>query len=357
MTSDHGLWEHGAGLEAVRNVLWSWMSLPDTDRRRDEFDRLALALFRWQAHHNEVYGEFVRLMGVEPSSVNTFDDIPFMPVELFKSREVKSTSRPTDHIFRSSGTSATPSRAAHHLDSAGGAWYRKVAALAWSSVWNTEVSGHDWMGLLPGYVGREDASLLAMLQGFCEAAGHTGNRFWMHDHDSLSRALSDWDSDAQRRPLVLFGVTWALLDWVRSAAADTPVWEGEVLVVDTGGMKGRGEEPTREEVLAELRGRLPQARLASEYGMTEMLSQGYAKDGLHHTFPKWVSPLVRDPRDPRRTLPDGRTGRVDVVDLANVHSCAFLATSDAAQWRPEGLKLLGRMDHAEVRGCSLLASE
>ena len=91
--------------------------------------------------------------------------------------------------------------------------------------------------------------------------------------------------------------------------------------------------------------------------MTEMLSQGYAKDGLHHTFPKWVSPLVRDPRDPRRTLPDGRTGRVDVVDLANVHSCAFLATSDAAQWRLEGLKLLGRMDHAEVRGCSLLASE
>ena len=357
MTSDHGLWEHGAGLEAVRNVLWSWMSLPDTDRRRDEFDRLALALFRWQAHHNEVYGEFVRLMGVEPPAVNAVDDIPFMPVELFKSREVKSTSWPTDHIFRSSGTSATPLRAAHHLDAAGGAWYRKVAALAWSSVWNTDVSGHDWLGLLPGYLGREDASLLAMLQGFCESAGHTGNRLWMHDHDSLSRALSDWDSDAQRRPLVLFGVTWALLDWVRSAASDTPVWEGEVLVVDTGGMKGRGEEPTREEVLAELRGRLPRARLASEYGMTEMLSQGYAKDGLHHTFPKWVSPLVRDPRDPRRTLPKGRTGRVDVVDLANVHSCAFLATSDVAQWRPEGLKLLGRMDHAEVRGCSLLASE
>ena len=333
------------------------MSQPDADRRRDEFDRLTLALFRWQAHHNDVYGEFVRLMGVEPSAVDAIDDIPFMPVELFKSREVKSTSWPTDHVFRSSGTSATPSRAAHHLDAAGGAWYRKVAALAWSSVWNTDVSGHDWLGLLPGYVGREDASLLAMLQGFCEAAGHTGNRFWMHDHDSLSRALSDWSSDAQRRPLVLFGVTWALLDWVRSAAADTPVWEGEVLVVDTGGMKGRGEEPTREEVLAELRGRLPQARLASEYGMTEMLSQGYARDGLHHVFPKWVMPLVRDPRDPRRTLPEGRTGRVDVVDLANVHSCAFLATSDAAQWRPEGLKLLGRMDHAEVRGCSLLASE
>lgn len=90
--------------------------------------------------------------------------------------------------------------------------------------------------------------------------------------------------------------------------------------------------------------------------MTEMLSQGYAKDGLHQVFPKWVMPLVRDPRDPRGTLPEGRTGRVDVVDLANVHSCAFLATSDAAQWRPEGLKLLGRMDHAEVRGCSLLAS-
>ena len=357
MTSDQGFWERDAGVEAVRNVLWSWMSQPDEDRRRDECDRLALALFRWQAQHNEVYGEFVRLMGVEPSAVDAVNDIPFMPVELFKSREVKSTAWPTDHIFRSSGTSATPLRAAHHLDAAGTAWYRKVAALAWSSVWNTNVSEHDWLGLLPGYVGREDASLLAMLQGFCEAAGHTGNRFWMHDHASLSRAFADWSADAARRPLVLFGVTWALLDWVRSAAADRPVWEGEVLVVDTGGMKGRGEEPTREEVLAELRGRLPQARLASEYGMTEMLSQGYAKDGLHHVFPKWVLPVVRDPRDPGRTLLEGRTGRVDVVDLANVHSCAFLATSDAAQWRPEGLKLLGRMDHAEVRGCSLLASE
>ena len=357
MTSDHGLWGHGAGVEEVRNVLWSWMSLPDSDRDRREFDRLALALFRWQAHHNELYGEFVRLMDVQPSTIEALDDIPFMPVELFKSREVKSTSWPTHHIFLSSGTSATNSRAAHHLDAAGGVWYRKVAALAWSSVWNTNVSGHDWLGLLPGYVGREDASLLTMLQGFCEAAGHTGNRFWMHDHDSLSRALSDWSSETQRRPLVLFGVTWALLDWVRSAAADRFELDGEMLVVDTGGMKGRGEEPTREEVLAELRGRLPQARLASEYGMTEMLSQGYAKDGLHHTFPKWVLPLVRDPRDPSRTLSEGRTGRVDVVDLANVHSCAFLATSDAAQWRPEGLKLLGRMDHAEVRGCSSLASE
>ena len=357
MTSDHGFWDHGAEVEAVRNALWSWMGQLDPDRGQGEFDRLALALFRWQAQHNEVYGEFVRLMGVQPSAIEAVGDIPFMPVEMFKSREVKSTSWSTHHIFRSSGTSATPSRAAHHLDLEGEGWYRKVAALAWSSVWGTDVSRHDWLGLLPGYVGREDASLLAMLQGFCEAAGHMGNRFWMDDHDSLSRELSRWSSDGGRRPLVLFGVTWALLDWVRNAPADRPIWEGEVLVVDTGGMKGRGEEPTREEVLAELRMRLPQARLASEYGMTEMLSQGYAKDGLHHTFPKWVSPLVRDPRDPRRTLPKGRTGRVDVVDLANVHSCAFLATSDVAQWRPEGLKLLGRMDHVEVRGCSLLASE
>ena len=352
-----GLWENEAGVEEVRKVLWARMSQTGSSQSQGEFDHLALALFRWQALHNEVYGEFVRLIGIQPLAVDAVDDIPFMPVELFKSREVKSTAWPTHHIFRSSGTSATPFRASHHLDEAGEGWYRNVAALAWKSVWDTDVSGYDWLGLLPGYVGREDASLLAMLQGFCEAAGHRENRFWMHDHDSLSRALSTWFSDEGRRPLVLFGVTWALLDWVRNAASDRPVCEGELLVVDTGGMKGRGEEPTREEVLDELRGHLPKARLASEYGMTEMLSQGYAKDGLHHIFPKWVSPLVRDPRDPHRTLPEGRTGRLDVIDLANVHSCAFLATSDAAQWRPEGLKILGRMDHTEVRGCSLLASE
>ena len=152
-----------------------------------------------------------------------------------------------------------------------------------------QVSSHDWLGLLPGYVGREDASLLAMLQGFVRR-WHTGNRFWMHDHESLSHALTDW-SDAARRPLVLFGVTWALLDWVRRTCRQLRLgWRSACR--GHRGHKGRGE-PTREEVLAELQGRLPMPGWPRVWHDGDAFP-GYAKDGLQYVFPKWVMPLVRD---------------------------------------------------------------
>jgi hypothetical protein len=136
---------------------------------------------------------------------------------------------------------------------------------------------------------------------------------------------------------------------------DSIPWK-RVTLVETGGMKGRGIEPIREEVHAEIRQWLPEIQLASEYGMTEMMSQGYAQDGVHHRFPKWVRPVVREPRDPRSPGLKDRVGRLDIVDLANVHSCAFLATGDAANHTDDGLVLLGRQDESEVRGCSLLAT-
>ena len=199
-----------------------------------------------------------------------------------------------------------------------------------------------------------------MVSDFMTLADGSDQGMLMHDHDALMLALSKWADQKTRRPLVLFGVTWAVLDWVEalrseSSWIETIPWN-EVTLVDTGGMKGRSIEPIRSEVQGAIREVLPEIGLASEYGMTEMMSQGYALDGIHQRFPVWVKPIVREARDPRAEARKDKVGRLDVIDLANVHSCSFLATQDVAKITDQGLVLLGRQDNAEVRGCSLLAA-
>ena len=349
-------WGSDACMDDVRCALQGWMNADDTEG----FEERALALFRWQCAHNLVYSTFVSALGVDPAQVKDVQDIPFLPVEVFKSHCVQSGQWEPAHTFRSSGTSQAVQRAQHHLDDSGMVWYRQVARRAWKEVWGHDVSSCAWLGLLPGYVGREDASLLAMVSDFLEQSGESHESMLMNNHTALMERLGAWALEKGGRPMVLFGVTWAVLDWV-DALESNPLWtEGipweRVTLIDTGGMKGRGVEPVREEVRARIHHVLPRLKLASEYGMTEMMSQGYALDGVHHVFPKWVRPVVRDLRDPRSAELENRTGRLDVIDLANVHSCAFLATGDAAQRVEQGVILLGRTDHSEARGCSLLAA-
>ena len=349
-------WGLDASMEEVRARLGKWMVTEEDEG----FEAHALALFRWQAHHNVTYRAFVQALRIEPLEVSRVEDIPFMPVEMFKSHEVKSGEWATQHVFRSSGTTRTVQRAQHHLDAGGLAWYGRVARQAWTSQWGSSVDAWSWLGLLPGYLGREDASLLTMVSDFMTVADGSDEGMLMHDHGELMVRLTEWAGDPQRRPLVLFGVTWAVLDWLDAlernpSELDKVPWHC-VTLMDTGGMKGRGVEPIREEVQSRIRGVLPELALSSEYGMTEMLSQGYALDGVHHTFPKWAMPLVRESRDPRSERLRDKVGRLDMVDLANVQSCAFLATKDAAKETDKGLVLLGRQDDAEVRGCSLLAA-
>lgn len=349
-------WGVEASLGEVREALREWMQSDD----EEGFESRALALFRWQAANNPVYAEFVHALKVDPAQVNDIVDIPFLPVEVFKSHCVQSGQWAPVHTFRSSGTSQTARRAEHHLDAEGMAWYHQIAEQAWKAVWGHEVSAQSWLGLLPGYLGREDASLLAMVSSFMKRADMKPGGMLMNDHQALMERLHVWASGKDERPLVLFGVTWAVLDWVDALEIHPHGLEGipweRVTLVDTGGMKGRGVEPIRAEVQARVHTVLPELRLASEYGMTEMMSQGYALDGTHHVFPKWVRPVVRDLRDPRSEELHGRTGRLDMVDLANVHSCAFLATGDAAQRTEKGVVVLGRTDQSEARGCSLLAT-
>ena len=356
MSSELQDWDPSASLEKVRSDLWAWMK----SQKSAGFEEHALALFCWQASHNKVYKAFVDALSVDPNRVNQIADIPCMPVEFFKTHTIKSGDWKAARVFRSSGTSQTLNRAQHHLDDQGPTWYAAVAQWGWESQWKKPVDAWSWLGLLPGYLGREDASLLHMVSDFMTLADGSDQGMLMHDHEALMAALSKWADLETRRPLMLFGVTWAVLDWVEalrteSAWIETIPWN-EVTLVDTGGMKGRSIEPIRSEVQAAIREVLPEIGLASEYGMTEMMSQGYALDGIHQRFPVWVKPIVREARDPRAEVRNGKVGRLDVIDLANVHSCAFLATQDVAKMTDQGLVLLGRQDNAEVRGCSLLAA-
>ena len=356
MSSAFHDWPPTASLSEARSRLWDWMKSGSAV----DFETHALALFRWQASQNEVYKAFVDALSVEPKGVRCVEDIPCMPVEFFKTHMVKSGHWEPANVFRSSGTSQTPQRSQHLLDPQGLVWYSDVARWGWESQWQRPVDAWSWLGLLPGYLGREDASLLHMVSDFMTLADGSDQGMLMHDHDALMMALSKWAGQEGRRPLVLFGVTWAVLDWVEALRAQsgwikTIPWS-EVTLMDTGGMKGRAVEPIRSDVHASIREVLPQIQLSSEYGMTEMMSQGYAPDGIHQRFPAWVKPIVREARDPRAEARKDKVGRLDVIDLANVHSCAFLSTRDVAKMTDLGLVLLGRQDDAEVRGCSLLAA-
>lgn len=344
----------GRSLAEVRAMLGDWMATAPGHAEREAW---ALAIFRWQAAQSGTYGTFVRNLGVTPGDVQSLEAVPCMPVEVFKHQHVQAGHWPVAHTFRSSGTSQTVHRAQHHLDGDGLSWYARVARSAWSHVWEQPVEAFDWLAMLPGYTGREDASLLAMVQDFMAGP----SRMLMDDPKTLNGELAEWLEGGTHSRLVLVGVTWALLDWLAGPHAPSEQLcshprLAQVVLLETGGMKGRAVEPLKEDVHKAYRDGLSGIQVASEYGMTEMLSQGYALDGVHHRFPPWVFPLVRDPRDPRSAVAAGRSGRLDVVDLANLHSCAFLATSDQARHGEAGLVLEGRVDHADIRGCSLLAN-
>ena len=180
------------------------------------FEEHALALFRWQASQNEVYKAFVDALSVDPNRVKHVVDIPCMPVEFFKTHTIKTGDWEAARVFRSSGTSQTANRAQHHLDDHGPRWYAAVARWGWESQLKKPVEAWSWLGLLPGYLGREDASLLHMVSDFMTLADGSDQGMLMHDHRALMAALSKWADQETRRPLVLFGVTWAVLDWVEA---------------------------------------------------------------------------------------------------------------------------------------------
>lgn len=314
-----------------------------------EFEAIALEVFRFQAEANDVYKQYLELLGVEAGDVKSVEDIPFLPVDALKHNRVVSGEFQAEAVFKSSGTTDSV-RSEHHVKDV--AWYDRVAERIFSDQIGS-VSGCTVVGLLPGYLERGDSSLVHMVNSFMGKDSYEGgeSRFFMNDFAGLEEFLSGVDGD-----VVLFGVTHAILGWLEGGATVSEELQARLTIIETGGMKGHGREPIRSEVHQRIKAVLPKAIIASEYGMTELISQAYSTDGKFFSAPAWMRVMLVDTSDPKAMVGEGKTGRIHIIDLANIDSCCFISTSDLGRSEVGSLRfeVLGRFDHSEVRGCNLL---
>ncbi|MCF8257727.1 MAG: acyl transferase [Flavobacteriales bacterium] len=315
-----------------------------TEHNDVAFDRLALELFRLHAMENETYRAFIGHLGVDVEKVEKVSQIPFLPIELFKRHTVGIFSAPPEAVFLSSGT--TGSDRSHHHVAHLGIYDRSLSACF--RLFFGEPKDYCILALLPSYIERSNASLVYMVRKLMEQSGHPGNGFYLDRLTALSKVLQKNSAIGQKT--LLIGVTFALLELAES----NPVALSDCTIIETGGMKGRGRELLREEVHAVLSKAFHQQRTCSEYGMTELLSQAWSLgDGIFRT-PPWMRVLVRDAHDPLSQLQRGR-GALNIIDLANLHSCPFIATQDLGEvYRDGSFTVLGRMDYSEMRGCNLM---
>ena len=305
-----------------------------------EFEREALRLYRHQAEHSAPYAEYVRLLGVVPSQVQRVEDIPMLPIEIFKSHKVYCGEQEPQMTFTSSATTGMV-QSRHYVEDI--ALYERAFTEAFRHFYGDERECSIY-ALLPSYLEREGSSLVYMAERLIAQCG--GGGFYLHDYEKL---LNDMSHDPN--PKILLGVTYALLDLAENYA---PKLENTV-VMETGGMKGRRKELPKSELHKVLCSAFGVERIHSEYGMAELMSQAYSSgEGLFRT-PRWMKVLVRDVNNPFRRLPSGRRGGLDIIDLANRSSCAFIATEDMGVRYDDGLfRIEGRISQSDIRGCNLL---
>ena len=310
-----------------------------------DFENLALEVFQLQAKSNKVYSEFIKNLGVSISAIMEVNQIPFLPVEIFKSRKVLTGDDTHQLIFTSSGsTGENVSR--HFVKDVG--FYEKIFSETFKKFYG-EVNEYTILALLPSYLERQGSSLVFMMVKLIEHSHHSESGFYLNDFEKLYETLKRLKERKQKT--ILFGVTFALLDFVASFHLDFR----ELIVMETGGMKGRRKELVREEVHENLRRGFGVRSIHSEYGMTELLSQAYSSGNGVFQTPPWMRVVIRDTSDPLFQTGIDASGGINIIDLANIDSCAFIATQDLGKiYSDNTFEVLGRFDFSEVRGCNLL---
>lgn len=309
------------------------------------FEDIALQLFNHQYRHNTIYKAFVDAIHVHPESVKDVASVPFLPVSFYKSHRVVTGDVADDAALFYSSTTTSDIPARHFVKDM--ALYEE-SLLAGFRQFYGEPADYAILALLPSYLQRKGASLVHMAQVLMDDGKHPLNGFYLDEHEKLYAVLQQLEQEGQ--PTLLLGVTFALLDFAEKHNMKLQ----HTTIMETGGMKGRRRELTRAEVHAELKAKLGVGHVHSEYGMTELLSQAYAvHDGIFRSSVT-MKVLVRDINDPFDIKPSG-TGCLNIIDLANVHSCAFIATDDMGRIYDDGsFEVLGRADHSALRGCNLM---
>ncbi|WP_332737069.1 LuxE/PaaK family acyltransferase [Flavihumibacter sp.] len=311
-------------------------------------ESLALEVFQYQYHNNPLYRLFCDQLGRYPELVNGMTDIPFLPISFFKTHEIRTGDFKPVTWFESSGTTGSVN-SRHYIK--GLELYEESFTRCFRQFYGDPA---DWciLGLLPAYLERQHSSLVYMVDRLIKLSGHSSSGFYLYDHDSLHSTLDQLERASQKT--LLFGVSFALLDF----AAEYPMELRHTTIMETGGMKGRRKELTRQELHEQIQSGFPGCPIHSEYGMTELLSQAYAGDDGLFFCPPWMKILLREEDDPLQLLPGGGEkigGVINIIDLANIDSCSFIATDDRGRIHPNGgFEVLGRMDNSDIRGCSQL---
>jgi hypothetical protein len=308
------------------------------------FDELAKEVFQYQYSNNEVYKDWCDLVATYPAKIEMTRQMPFLPISFFKSHVILSGNGQYDLIFESSGTTQT-GKSRHFVKDLRLYTRSFTKGFEW---FYGDISQWCIIGLLPSYLQQKNSSLIKMADAFIRLSRHTSSGFYLDDYEKLLGALSRLEQGHQKT--LLIGVTYALLDF----ADRFPMPLTSTTIMETGGMKGRRKEMTRQEVHAILQKQLGIGQVHSEYGMTELLSQAYSKGGGRFFCPPWMKVLVRDEDDPLLVKSEGK-GALNIIDLANVNSCSFIATDDAGEVFDDGsFTVSGRLDGSDIRGCSLM---
>ncbi len=314
-------------------------------RSEPDFENACMGIFQYQAQNNSVYSKYLSLLKVNPVVVNSIQLIPFLPVEFFKTEKVLTGFEEAEIIFSSSTTgSAVPGK--HYVPDI--SLYEKSFRQGFNLCYDSP-DRYCILALLPSYLEREGSSLIYMMDALIKSSGHNQSGFYLDNHEELAVTLTSLKNSGQ--PTILVGVTFGLLDFIEKFKINFP----DLIVMETGGMKGRREEIVREDVHMRLKNAFGIDHVHSEYGMTELLSQAYSSGQGIFTCPPWMRVIIRDPNDPFSLYGANQSGGINIIDLANLDSCAFIETQDLGRTANDGsIQVLGRFDNSDVRGCNLM---
>src|SRR5687767_4718351 len=309
------------------------------------FNRLALKAFHFQYQHNLVYHRFCDFMKVDPLTIQSVDKIPFLPIELFKNHKVVCGNEKSQIVFRSSGTTGSI-RSEHYMMDID--WYNKTLLQGFKLFFG-DPSRYAFAALLPGYIERPDSSLIHMVNQLMQRGKNSSNSFFKEPGEEFTQMIRF--NQQAGITTILFGVSFSLLEF----ANQNPIDLKDVILIETGGMKGHGQELTKGELHSILKQKFHLPQVCSEYGMTELMSQAYCLNNEMFETPPWMQILIREANDPKTFLDEGRGGGMNIIDLANIYSCCFIATADLGKkTSPNTFEVLGRFDNADIRGCNLL---
>ncbi|MCG2792238.1 MAG: acyl transferase [Weeksellaceae bacterium] len=315
-----------------------------------DFQAACLETFRYQYENVAVYQKFVDYLKIDPNQIKQAIDIPFLPIEMFKNHLVLDKNCTAEHYFESSGTTQMK-RSKHYIADFSlyeASIYKSFAAFI------GKPEDYIFLGLLPNYSENPHSSLIYMIDFLMKKSGKSENGYFLYNHQQLF----DLIQTLKDKKVILFGVSFALLDFLDfcKVNSQTLPLSSTFTIIETGGMKGRKEEMTKDELLNIFKNGFQTERIFSEYSMTELLSQAYSLGENWYKNPDWMRILIRNTEDPFSYVEDGKTGAINIIDLANRHSCSFIATQDLGRQENGCFQVLGRIDHSDIRGCSLLVS-